>query len=86
MTKPVLRVQDLAVTFRSQAGGLFQRQEREIRAVDGISFELFSGETLGVVGESGCGKSTLSRAILGLVRPNRGPVMWRYENLTELEE
>ena len=51
MTKPVLRVQDLAVTFRSLAGGLFQRQEREIRAVDGISFELFSGETLGVVGE-----------------------------------
>ena len=86
MTKPVLRVQDLAVTFRSQAGGLFQRQEREIRAVDGISFELFSGETLGVVGESGCGKSTLSRAILGLVRPNRGRVMWRDENLTELEE
>ena len=86
MTKPVLRVQDLAVTFSSMAGSLFKRHERQIRAVDGISFELFSGETLGVVGESGSGKSTLSRAILGLLRPNRGRVVWRDENLTELDE
>lgn len=86
MSKPVLRVQDLAVTFTSQAGNVFNRQEREIRAVDGISFELFAGETLGVVGESGCGKSTLARAILGLLRPNRGRVVWMGDNLTELDE
>ncbi|MEJ2383139.1 MAG: ATP-binding cassette domain-containing protein [Xanthomonadales bacterium] len=86
MSKPVLRVQDLAVSFRSYTGGLLSRQEREIRAVDGISFELFAGETLGVVGESGSGKSTLARAILGLVKPNRGRVMWLGENLTALDD
>ena len=86
MTKPVLRVQDLAVTFKSFSGGLLNREEREIRAVDGISFDLKAGETLGVVGESGSGKSTLARAILGLIEPNRGRVMWLGENLTELEE
>ena len=86
MSKPVLRVQDLAVSFRSHTGGLLHRQEREIRAVDGISFELFAGETLGIVGESGSGKSTLARAILGLVKPNRGRVMWLGENLTALDD
>lgn len=86
MSKPVLRVQDLAVTFTSYIGGILQRQERQVRAVDGISFELFAGETLGIVGESGCGKSTLSRAILSLIPVNRGRVMWMGENLTELDE
>ena len=86
MTKPVLRVQDLAVTFTSVTGGLLQRHERQLRAVDGISFELHPGETLGIVGESGSGKSTLARAILGLIKPNRGRVMWRGEELTGLEE
>jgi oligopeptide transport system ATP-binding protein len=86
MSKPVLRVQDLAVTFSSQSGGFFKRQQRELRAVDGISFELNAGEALGIVGESGSGKSTLARAILGLIKPNRGRVMWLGEDLTALEE
>ncbi len=86
MTKPVLRVQDLAVRFKSFSGGLLQRKERWIRAVDGISFELHSGETLGIVGESGSGKSTLARAILGLLKPSRGRVMWLGEDLTTLDE
>jgi len=86
MSKPVLRVQDLAVTFTSSTGGLLQRRERHIRAVDGISFELSAGETLGVVGESGSGKSTLARAILGLIPPNRGRVQWMGEDLTGLDE
>jgi len=86
MSKPVLRVQDLAVTFTSMSGGLLHRQERQIRAVDGISFDLMAGESLGIVGESGSGKSTLARAILGLIKANRGRVMWRGEDLTALEE
>ncbi len=86
MIKPVLRVQDLAVTFKSFTGGILSRHERQLRAVDGISFELHAGETLGIVGESGSGKSTLARAILGLVQPARGRVMWRGEELTGLEE
>jgi oligopeptide transport system ATP-binding protein len=86
MSKPVLRVQDLAVTFTSFTGGLLQRHERQLRAVDGISFDLHPGETLGIVGESGSGKSTLARAILGLITPGRGRVMWRGEELTGLDE
>jgi oligopeptide transport system ATP-binding protein len=86
MSKPALRVQDLAVTFTSFTGGLLQRKERQLRAVDGINFELRPGETLGIVGESGSGKSTLARAILGLIEPGRGRVMWNGEELTGLEE
>ena len=86
MTKPVMRVQDLAVTFTSFTGGLLQRKQRQLRAVDGISFELHAGETLGIVGESGSGKSTLARAILGLIEPGRGRVIWRGEELTGLDE
>jgi len=86
MSDPVLRVQDLAVNFTSHTGGLLRRKERVLRAVNGISFELHAGETIGIVGESGSGKSTLARAILGLIRPGRGRVMWLGENLTELEE
>jgi len=79
-------VQDLAVTFTSTTGGLLHRKERRLRAVDGISFALHAGETLGIVGESGSGKSTLARAILGLIAPNRGRVQWMGEDLTGLEE
>jgi len=86
MSKPVLRVQDLAVTFTSATGGFFHRKERQLRAVDGISFDLYAGETLGIVGESGSGKSTLARAILGLLKPSRGRVQWMGENLTDLDE
>jgi oligopeptide transport system ATP-binding protein len=82
---PVLRVQDLAVHFTSQTGGMFHRRQRQLKAVDGISFDLDEGETLGIVGESGCGKSTLARAILGLIQPQRGRVLWMGEDLTLLD-
>ncbi len=85
MSTPVLRVQDLAVHFASQTGGMFRRKERLLKAVDGISFDLDAGETLGIVGESGCGKSTLARAILGLIQPQRGRVLWMGEDLTQLD-
>lgn len=85
MSEPVLRVQDLTVHYSVTAGGVFRRQDRVIKAVDGVSFDLHAGETLGVVGESGCGKSTLARAILGLVKPLRGRVLWRGQDLTALE-
>ena len=86
LPRPVLRVQDLAVSFTSVSGGMLHRKQRELRAVDGISFELAAGETLGVVGESGSGKSTLARAILGLIQPSRGRVQWMGEDLTGLDE
>jgi oligopeptide transport system ATP-binding protein len=84
--KPVLRVQDLTVHFTDYVGSLFHKTERTLRAVEGISFDLYAGETLGIVGESGSGKSTLARAILGLVKPKRGRVMWLGEDLTQLDE
>jgi oligopeptide transport system ATP-binding protein len=86
VTEPVLRVQDLSVYFEIQEGSLFRSQTHILKAVNGVSFDLNAGETLGVVGESGCGKSTLARAVLGLIRPNRGRVMWLGEELSALED
>jgi oligopeptide transport system ATP-binding protein len=84
--EPVLRVQDLAVHYEIHEGSLLRSQTHILKAVNGVSFDLKAGETLGVVGESGCGKSTLARAVLGLIRPNRGRVMWLGENLAKLDE
>ena len=86
MSAPVLRVQDLAVNFISYTGGLLQRRQRVLRAVNGVSFDLLAGESLGIVGETASGKSTLARAILGLIKSNRGRVMWEGEDLTQLDE
>jgi oligopeptide transport system ATP-binding protein len=63
---------------------LFRSTTAYLRAVDGISFRLNAGETLGIVGESGCGKSTLCRAILQLTRIGSGKVLWCGENLADL--
>ena len=74
---PLLEVRDLKVHFPVRTGGALTGQHAVLKAVDGVSFELASGETLAVVGESGCGKSTLCRAVLGLLRPTGGEVIWR---------
>ena len=72
----LLKVRDLEVTFRIRKSSLFsQRTPRFLKAVNGVDFDLESGETLGIVGESGCGKSTLARAVLRLL-PAQGSVMW----------
>jgi oligopeptide transport system ATP-binding protein len=86
MRKPVLEVRDLKVQFRVDIGRLFRHDYQTIRAVDGVSFDVHPAETLGIVGESGCGKSTLARAILGLVRPRSGSVVWLGEDLVGLSE
>src|SRR5260221_14328588 len=63
----LLEIQDLSVRF-PVVGGVLARKIAEVRAVDGVSFELHKGETLGLVGESGCGKTTVGRAIVNILR------------------
>jgi oligopeptide transport system ATP-binding protein len=79
----LVEVRDLKMHFPITRGIIFQRQVGAIKAVDGISFELYKGETLGLVGESGCGKSTTGRAILQLHRPTDGKVLFEGKELTE---
>lgn len=73
--EPILSVRDLKVYFPIISGGLIRRTV-PLKAVDEVSFDLYPGETLGVVGESGCGKSTLGRGILQLLEPTGGSVIW----------
>ncbi len=81
MSAPILSVRDLKVHFPIPAGGVFRRRYVPLKAVDGVSFDLAPGETLGIVGESGCGKSTLGRAVLQLIPSTEGQVIWLGENL-----
>ncbi len=78
----LLNVQDLKMHFPITRGIIFQRQVGAIKAVDGLDFTLYKGETLGLVGESGCGKSTTGRAILQLYRPTAGHVVFEGKDLT----
>ncbi len=71
----LLEVKDLRMYFPVTSGIILQRKVADVKAVDGISFEVKEGETLGLVGESGCGKSTTGRAILQLHRPTSGSVL-----------
>jgi oligopeptide/dipeptide ABC transporter ATP-binding protein len=82
----LLDVRDLKVYYPIRVGGFPFSRMKPLRAVDGVSFELRQGETLGVVGESGCGKSTLARAILKLLPKTEGVVVWRGRDLDPLND
>lgn len=82
MTTELLRVEDLKVHFPIRTGGIVFGKFTPLKAVDGVSFTVNRGETLGIVGESGCGKSTLGRAILQLIKPTDGKVVFMGSELT----
>ena len=82
--RPVVEVRDLVKNFPIRGGGLIRRVVAQVQAVSGVSFDLYPGETLGLVGESGCGKSTTGRAVLQLHRPTSGSVKFEGRELTTL--
>ena len=81
----LVKVRDLKMHFPITQGIVIQRQVGAIKAVDGITFDIVRGETLGLVGESGCGKSTTGRAMLQLYRPTAGEVYFEDKSLTEMK-
>ncbi|MEC7500106.1 MAG: ABC transporter ATP-binding protein [Planctomycetota bacterium] len=84
-TKPLLEVRDLHVHFPVRKG-FFQRVVDQVKAVDGVSFQVYRGQTLGLVGESGCGKTTTGRALLRLIEPTSGEVSYDGISLSELNQ
>jgi len=80
----LLEVKNLKMYFPVSSGMLFQRTVAHIKAVDGVSFFVKRGETLGLVGESGCGKTTTGRCILQLYKPTEGQIIFEGQELTEL--
>ncbi|MEZ5849360.1 MAG: dipeptide ABC transporter ATP-binding protein [Hyphomicrobiaceae bacterium] len=83
MTEPLLRVENMTKRFPIR-GGLMRRVVDHVHAVDGVSFEIGHGETLGLVGESGCGKSTTGRCILQLITPSSGKVTFAGRDVMQL--
>jgi oligopeptide transport system ATP-binding protein len=79
--KPLLQVRDLVKRFPVRSG-LLRRITAQVHAVDGVSFDLAAGQTLGVVGESGCGKSTMGRCLLRLIEPTAGQVVFDGTDVT----
>jgi len=82
MPEEILRVEDLKVHFALTRGVLVQRRIGSVKAVDGVSFSLQRGETLGLVGESGCGKSTTALAVLRMLEPTAGRIVFEGEDIT----
>ncbi|CAG6396062.1 ABC transporter ATP-binding protein [Actinacidiphila cocklensis] len=82
--EPILQVRKLVKHFPLTQGIVFKRQVGAVQAVDGVSFDLFPGETLGIVGESGCGKSTVAKLLMNLEEPTSGEIIYRGEDITKL--
>jgi oligopeptide transport system ATP-binding protein len=84
--KPLLSVADLVKHFDMESEGFFRRSKATIKAVDGVSFELYRGETLGLVGETGCGKSTVARTLMRLEEPTSGNAFYKGQDIFGLSD
>ncbi|MFF7590209.1 ABC transporter ATP-binding protein [Kitasatospora purpeofusca] len=84
MAEPILEVRDLVKHYPLTQGVVLKKQVGAVRAVDGVSFSLTKGETLGIVGESGCGKSTLAKVLMNLEKATSGQVLFKGEDITRL--
>lgn len=84
MTNPLLEIRDLRVSY-DISGGLLRRAGAVLKAVDGVSLSVAKGELLALVGESGCGKSTIAKALVGLVEPTSGDVIYEGLSMRELD-
>ncbi|MFD6438135.1 ABC transporter ATP-binding protein [Streptomyces venezuelae] len=82
--EPILQVRNLVKHFPLTQGILIKKQIGAVKAVDGISFDLYQGETLGIVGESGCGKSTVAKLLMTLERATAGEVFYKGQDITKL--
>ena len=80
--EPLMEVRDLVKHFPLTQGIIIQRKVGAVQAVDGISFDVLKGETLGLVGESGCGKSTTARLLLRLMDPTSGSIRFQGEEIS----
>src|SRR3979409_2110936 len=80
----LISIKDLKVHFPLGRGSLFSRSRGVVKAVDGVTLDIYPGETLGLVGESGCGKTTLGRAVLRLAEPTSGQILFRGQDLATL--
>ena len=87
MSETIMRVEDLKVYFDVlPQGAMPWTRARSLKAVDGVTFDLKAGETLGIVGESGCGKSTLARAVIRMVPAEAGQVLWLGKDLLKFNK
>ncbi|WP_433649074.1 ABC transporter ATP-binding protein [Micromonospora zamorensis] len=84
MSENILEVHDLVKHYPVTQGVVFKKTVGQVKAVDGVSFGLRAGETLGVVGESGCGKSTLARVLMNLEKPTAGSVVYKGQDTSKL--
>ncbi|QLQ37774.1 ABC transporter ATP-binding protein [Micromonospora robiginosa] len=84
MTENIIEVRDLVKHYPVTQGIVFKKTIGQVKAVDGVSFDLKAGETLGVVGESGCGKSTLARVLMNLEKPTAGQVLYKGQDISKL--
>jgi len=84
VTENIIEVRDLVKHYPVTRGVVFKKTIGHVKAVDGVSFDLKAGETLGVVGESGCGKSTLARVLMNLEKPTGGQVLYKGQDISKL--